>query len=38
MENLFNKETIVVNQKFTIINNEYQILDESGAEIGFVAV
>ena len=36
MENLFNKETIVVNQKFTIINNEYQILDESGAEIGFV--
>ena len=36
MENLFDKETIVVNQKFTIINNEYQILDESGAEIGFV--
>ena len=30
MENIFDKETILVNQKFTIVNNEYQILDEGG--------
>ena len=36
MENIFDKETILVNQKFTIVNNEYQILDEGGSEIGFV--
>ncbi|MBR4267522.1 MAG: hypothetical protein IKQ46_15890 [Bacteroidales bacterium] len=36
MENLFEKEVLVVNQKFTVLNNEYQILAEDGSEIGFV--
>ncbi|MBQ4235823.1 MAG: hypothetical protein II716_03155 [Treponema sp.] len=36
MSDLFEKNTLVVNQKFTVIANQYQVLDESGAEIGFV--
>ena len=27
MENLFAQNTLVVNQKFTILNNQYQVLD-----------
>ena len=36
MSDLFEKNTLVVNQKFTVIANQYQVLDESGAEIVFV--
>ena len=36
MENLFAKNTLVVNQKFTVLNNQYQVLDAEGKEIGFI--
>lgn len=36
MANLFDNNTLIVNQKFTVIANQYQIQDENGNEIGFV--
>lgn len=36
MENLFAKNTLVVNQKFTVLNNQYQVLDAEGKEIGYI--
>ena len=36
MENLFAQNTLVVNQKFTILNNQYQVLDTEGKEIGYI--
>ena len=36
MANLFENNTLIVNQKFTVIANQYQIQDENGNEIGFV--
>ena len=36
MSDLFERNVLVVNQKFTLIANQYQILDENGAEIGFI--
>lgn len=36
MSDLFERNVLIVNQKFTLIANQYQILDENGAEIGFI--